>query len=154
MLIKLLNNTGHDATNWSYTSITAHHYTSASVSSISFISFISMRIPPSTSSRLRLYNISFKWIFSNIESRIIPSKRSILLYESNQHLFPRACITKIIKWAIQYLSILIGVAWCPTRFHWLNFFSLNGDSKTIPRPNIFHRGFSSQVKWIKKIDQK
>lgn len=91
MLIKLLNNTGHDATNWSYTSITAHHYTSASVSSISFISFISMRIPPSTSSRLRLYNISFKWIFSNIESRIIPSKRYILLYESNQHLFPRAC---------------------------------------------------------------
>lgn len=66
----------------------------------------------------------------------------------------KICSLKHVIRTIQYLSILYGITWCPIIFHWLKLFFLNSDSKTIPRPYVFHEDLSSQVNWFKKTDQK
>lgn len=151
MLIKLFNNIGHDGTKLYLNYCTSVYLTLPQLlCPQSHLSHLSQwefpHQPPQDWGSTIFHSNGFFQILNQEQS----PQKDISFYMNRINI----CSLEHVKWAIQYLSILIGIAWCPTIFHWLNFFFLNGDSKTIPRPNIFHRGFSSQVKWIKKIDQK
>lgn len=134
----------------SYTSITAPLYTSLYLSfcvlNLIYLIYLNENSPINLLKIEALqYFIQldfFKyWIKNNPLKKIYP------FYESNQHLFPRACKMSNPISQHSYRDCMMSNNISLTEFFFLEWWFKN-------RPNIFHRGFSSQVKWIKKIDQK